>query len=170
MRFPGDLLAAEGVPPRSRDRVAEGALPGDRYDLAPASSRALGDEAWRAHLAWGLAKAQALGGASGPVVLVSTDLMDRSRIESLVSGLVVWKTASEVAEGLTRLRPRAAYVDLALPEARSIIADLAAVGVPVTAFGPHVDESALEAARRAGAEAALPRSRFFRQLPQLLDG
>ena len=45
-----------------RDEVTVNALPGDRYGLAPASSRELGDEVWEAHLRWGAAKAAALTG------------------------------------------------------------------------------------------------------------
>jgi hypothetical protein len=60
MRFPTEALAAAGVEPRRRDPVASSALPGDIYDLAPASSRDLGEEVWACHLAWGAAKARAL--------------------------------------------------------------------------------------------------------------
>jgi hypothetical protein len=60
MRFPTEVLAAQGVPPVERDQVTSHALPGDVYDLAPASSRDLGEDVWRAHLAWGAAKAAAL--------------------------------------------------------------------------------------------------------------
>lgn len=60
MRFPTDLLAGAGVDPVRRDEVAEQALPGDRYHLAPASSAALGEEVWRAHLEWGAVKAASI--------------------------------------------------------------------------------------------------------------
>ncbi len=60
MRFPTDTLQRAGVEPVWRDPVAESALPGDVYDLAPASSRDLGEEVWEIHLAWGAAKAAAL--------------------------------------------------------------------------------------------------------------
>lgn len=60
MRFPTERLVGAGLVPRRRDPMAMTALPGDRYDLAPASSRDLGDEVWEAHLAWGAAKAEAL--------------------------------------------------------------------------------------------------------------
>jgi hypothetical protein len=60
MRFPTDALDAEGIPVVRRDQVAANALPGDVYDLAPASSRDLGDEVWVAHLQWGAHKAAAL--------------------------------------------------------------------------------------------------------------
>lgn len=52
-----------------------------------------------------------------------------------------------------------ADVTAALPSGRAILR---------VAFGPHVDVTALEAARSAGFEAVLPRSRFSAELPQLL--
>ena len=60
IRFPTEALAAAGIPAVARDQVASNALPGDVYDLAPASSRDLGEEAWSAHLQWGVRKAAAL--------------------------------------------------------------------------------------------------------------
>jgi len=60
MRFPTEALETVGVTAPTRDPVAAGALPGDRFDLAPASSNQLGDTVWRAHLAWGAAKAAAM--------------------------------------------------------------------------------------------------------------
>ena len=59
MSFPTERLAEAGAEPAARDPIAEAALPGDVYDLAPASTRDLGDEVWALHLAWGAAKAAA---------------------------------------------------------------------------------------------------------------
>ncbi|HEX6306971.1 MAG TPA: hypothetical protein VFZ69_02220 [Longimicrobiales bacterium] len=42
--------------------------------------------------------------------------------------------------------------------------------VTIVAFGPHVDEAALAAARQAGADRVLARSAFVKQLPGLLRG
>jgi len=63
MRFPTSALLDLGVDRVDRDVMAAQAIPGDVFDLAPASSAALGDTAWHAHLAWGAAKANALGQA-----------------------------------------------------------------------------------------------------------
>ena len=60
MRFPTEALAAQGIEPVERDPAAAAAIPGDRYDLAPASSAMLGEQVWQAHLAWGAAKATAM--------------------------------------------------------------------------------------------------------------
>ena len=59
MRFPTAALAAENQGAVRRDPLVSDALPGDIYDLAPASSQQLGDDVWQAHLRWGAAKAAA---------------------------------------------------------------------------------------------------------------
>lgn len=62
MKFPTAALAQAGVEVPTRDPVAQAALPGDLYDLAPASTRDLGEEVWTIHLIWGATKAKALTG------------------------------------------------------------------------------------------------------------
>ncbi len=172
MRFPTEALAAAGIGTIARDPAAMAALPGDLYDLAPASSRELGDEVWMAHLAWGAAKARALG-RSHLVGLRSLNLMDRSRVEPLVVGsgseFVVWDdgaTASLLAGGR---KPDLVLVDLTLSGALEAIEQLTAWGVRVIAFGPHVDRSGLRRAQQAGADEVLARSAFFAKLGDLLS-
>lgn len=53
------VLLGRGAEPVPRDPVTVNALPGDPFDLAPASSSSLGEEVWQAHLAWGAEKAAA---------------------------------------------------------------------------------------------------------------
>lgn len=65
MRAPTEYLQGRGVAAVARDEATTAALPGDLYDLAPASSRDLGEEVWICHLAWGTAKAQAMTAGSG---------------------------------------------------------------------------------------------------------
>ncbi|MDE0137019.1 MAG: hypothetical protein OXM57_13395 [bacterium] len=60
LRFPTAALEQAGHQPVPRDKLVANALPGDLYDLAPASSNDLGETAWRAHLAWGASKAAAM--------------------------------------------------------------------------------------------------------------
>ena len=65
MVVPTGILVRLEIDPPSRDEVTQTALPGDVFDLAPASSRALGEEVWAVHLAWGATKAVTLRSGSG---------------------------------------------------------------------------------------------------------
>lgn len=60
MRFPTAALIDLGFDRVERDPMAERAIPGDLFDLAPASSSTLGETVWHAHIAWGAAKANAM--------------------------------------------------------------------------------------------------------------
>jgi hypothetical protein len=170
MRFPNEALAAAGVDPPERDATAAAALPGDRYHLAPASSQELGEEAWTAHMAWGAAKARAV---SRPKVgLLSGDLMDRSRVEAAAGAtgyeVAAWDDAAAVVTAGRDRLPAVAFVDLGHSDSDAVIRMLAEQRVRVIGFGPHVDEFALVRARALGAAEALPRSRFFKSIPDLL--
>ncbi|NNC92434.1 MAG: hypothetical protein HKN80_08045, partial [Acidimicrobiia bacterium] len=122
-----------------RDPVAVAALPGDRYGLAPASSNVLGEEAFAAHMAWGIAKAAALAplvsGQGRQVIVVSNDLIDRSRIEDAVRGAELQMQSWPVAESTDVPRPVLAFVDVTHPDADEAIAVLAAAGTSVVAYG-----------------------------------
>jgi hypothetical protein len=169
VRFPTEALEAAGIDPPRRDPATEAALPGDHYDLVPGSSQDLGEEAWRAHLAWGAAKARAMSRLT--VGLLSSDLMDFARVEAAASAagysVAVWADAAAVADHSGRL-PAVAFVDLAHPEADDVIRALAARSVRVTGYGPHVDDLAMIRARLLGATDALARSRFFTSIRDLL--
>ncbi|MDE0374646.1 MAG: hypothetical protein OXK16_01625 [bacterium] len=60
LRFPTAALERAGHQPVPRDELVTNALPGDLFDLAPASSNDLGEAAWKSHLAWGASKAAAM--------------------------------------------------------------------------------------------------------------
>jgi hypothetical protein len=59
---PTEAMRAAGVASRDRDELQQRSLPGDIYDLAPATSQELGEAAFRAHVAWGIARAEAVAG------------------------------------------------------------------------------------------------------------
>jgi DNA-binding NarL/FixJ family response regulator len=89
------------------------------------------------------------------IVALVDDLMDRSRLSGL--GDVSFARDAGGTEGadvvvidLARHADAVAAVRAASPTAR------------IVAFGPHVDEADLDAARRDGADVVLARSRFFR--------
>ena len=65
MSFPTEVLLAAGVEEPRRDAMAVQALPGDRFNLAPASSRDISEEVWTAHLSWGVTKAASMKGLAG---------------------------------------------------------------------------------------------------------
>jgi hypothetical protein len=167
MRFPTEALRSANVVPIRRDPVEAGALPGDLYRLAPASSQELGEEVWRAHLAWGAGKAKAM--VRPGIGLFSSDLMDRSRVEGPVAAagfdLVVWSSIDRLLDAARY--PVVAFVDLAHDGSDEAVRRLAGVGVRVVGFGPHVDDLAMVRARSLGAADALPRSRFFSRLTDL---
>ena len=169
-----------GAEPTERDAAAASTLPGDVLDIAPTTSRDLGEAAWRAHVAWGLARAEAIAGmvprpgrrsTAAVAALVGLDVMDRTRVQSAADAagyeLLVWRNPGAVAAGLAEQRPALVFLDLAHPAAHELLGAVTASGVPVIAFGPHVDDHALAAARALGARDALPRSRFFRRLGDL---
>lgn len=95
------------------------------------------------------------------VVAITTDLMDRSKITGALDGVRVVRPGGDIGDADVVL------VDLALPGA---LEQASATGARVLAYGSHVDEATLAAARAAGAE-AMPRSLFFRRLTEgtLLD-
>ena len=97
---------------------------------------------------------------SDGVVVVSGDLMDRSKLAAAYPSATVLRTVREIDTGGVGL----AVVDLRLVEPADITS-LVERGVRVVAFGSHVDEAALAGATEAGAE-ALPRSVFFRRLAE----
>ena len=59
LAFPTDALLQLGSAPVERDDVTTAALPGDLFNLAPASSQEIGEMVWASHLAWGATKAMA---------------------------------------------------------------------------------------------------------------
>jgi DNA-binding NarL/FixJ family response regulator len=99
--------------------------------------------------------------------------MFSSRITTAAKGagtsVSVVRTPEALAERLADGAPLA-LIDLEAEGAFEAIA-LCAAATPrprTVAFGAHVDREALERARAAGADEALPRSAFVSRLPELL--
>lgn len=118
-------------------------------------------------------------GETAAVALVA-DLMFASRVRGAAAAIgVEAKTVSRadaLVEETRRLRPRLVLLDL---EARGVDVpalvarlreDPDTAGVPIIAFGSHVNREALQGARRAGVDRVLARSAFVRELPELLRG
>lgn len=92
----------------------------------------------------------------GRVVALVSDLMDRSRITAALPEAEFVNHAAG-AEG-------APFVVIDLARHVGSVADVRRLcpAARIVAYGSHVDEATLEAARVAGADTVLPRSRFFR--------
>ena len=109
-------------------------------------------------------------------LLLCADLIFTTKIKRTAAELgydiqVAHDQASAERELVTN-RPRVVFVDLTA----GAVASAAALGryrallpdAHFVAFGPHVDADALAAARAAGCELVLPRSKFAATLPQLI--
>lgn len=90
------------------------------------------------------------------VVALVDDLMDRSRVSSAVPGVEMISDPA-AASGADRV-----VVDLAGHADAIGAVRGAAPGAWIIAYGRHDDTAALAAARAAGADVVMPRSRFFR--------
>ena len=173
-RFPTQALSEAGATPVVRDHAAVAALPGDVFGLAPASSQELTSEAWRAHLAWGTSKAQAMTHrAQRPLAGVYTrNLMDRSKIELELRGAgfdaFLLRNLELARKAMSGKRPSVAFVDLESPDVDEVVRLLVGADIRVIVYGPHVDDFGLQRARSLGATDAVPRSRFFGRLAEYL--
>jgi hypothetical protein len=86
------------------------------------------------------------------VAATTSDIMDRSRIGSSIPDVRfgVDLSAEVVIIDLSRDAGQVAEIRAAMPNAH------------IVCYGPHVDDEAAGAAREAGADVVLARSRFFR--------
>jgi CheY-like chemotaxis protein len=111
-------------------------------------------------------------------ILLSDDLIFTSRVTG---------TARDLGLAVTPARSPAAVLDLAGRQPPTcVIVDLANRGLDVAAlvaglaqlphrprvvaYGSHVDTTSLKAARDAGCDVVLPRSKFVEELPTALPG
>jgi CheY-like chemotaxis protein len=107
--------------------------------------------------------------------MLSDDLIFSSRVraEARALGLDVMqvRSTSALIEQVRRQPPvRGILLDLAFPglELNKLLAELRAVctALPrLIAYGPHIEAEALRAARVAGCDPVLPRSKFVEALP-----
>jgi CheY-like chemotaxis protein len=114
---------------------------------------------------------------SSPGLLLSRDLIFTSKITGTARALghrvLVAGDATLAATMIEQWSPRVVFVDLSAgdlsqPAALLAFRNLAAPTTPFVAFGSHVDTAALDAARDAGCDPVLPRSRFSAELPDLI--
>jgi CheY-like chemotaxis protein len=117
--------------------------------------------------------------SSTPGLLLSDDLIFASRVTGTAKELGRVVRPARTIDSLLNLArqqaPRCVLVDLAFPGLvlSDFLAQLRATSdvMPrIVGYGSHVDVAALKAAREAGCDPVLPRSKFVEDLPtQLVD-
>ena len=100
------------------------------------------------------------------VLSISNDLMLGSRVEAQLTAAGHEVTTSPSIEETSRegIDLIVADLDVENPEA------LVGLGMPVLGYYSHVDVDTREAARAAGVDLVVPRSRMARELPALAEG
>jgi CheY-like chemotaxis protein len=114
-----------------------------------------------------------------PGLILSDDLIFTSRIAGTARALGLEVRAARSAEALVELArrqaPRGVLVDLHNPgldvsDLLSRLREVCPAPPRVVAYGSHVDAERLRAARAAGCDPVLPRSKFIEDLPAALPG
>jgi DNA-binding NarL/FixJ family response regulator len=117
-----------------------------------------------------------------PGLLLSDDLMFTSRITGTARGLRLEvrqvRALDRLVETAEQVGTRCVILDLAFPglDLAGLMRRLGELESPprVVAYGSHVDAASLQAARAAGCNPTLPRSKFVedlgRELPHWLAG
>src|SRR5690242_20598231 len=112
-------------------------------------------------------------------LLLSDDLIFTSRITGTAHALGLTVRAARSADVLLNLArqeaPNCVLVDLSnpglrLPELLQQLREACPTMPRVVAYGSHVDTATLRAAREAGCDPVLPRSKFVEDLPSALPG
>ncbi len=148
-------LVGIGVRAPERDEWQQSQHPDDLYDLYPASSRDLGEEAWRLHLQWGIDKAASVAGVvpdtthgeSVPrlpaVALFGLPPDERQPIIDVIVArgyrVLVWRNPAALAE-VAAEDPVLVIVDNRHPEAHGAIGTLVGQGVRCVAVAEGADE------------------------------
>ena len=93
------------------------------------------------------------------IVALVPDLMDRSRVSAALPDTRFLRDVGDCAGDCADAT--VVLVDLARHGSDVAALRAATPSARIVAFGPHVDDDALARARADGADAVLPRSRFF---------
>ena len=108
-------------------------------------------------------------------LLLCDDLLFASKVTATARAhgltVAVCRDTARLSAMLAEGTPKAVLLDLHNPTLDlGAVADWRAAGVRVVAFGSHVDVAALKAARAAGCDPVLPRSKFVANLESELVG
>ena len=109
-------------------------------------------------------------------VLLTTNLLFSTMVTGTASALgqrvAVASNVAEAVELCRAIPPAYVIIDLGMAEIEieAAVARLREAAGPIAtiAYGSHVDKARLDAARAAGCDEVMPRSRFSAELPDLL--
>jgi hypothetical protein len=110
-------------------------------------------------------------------LLLCRDLIFTTKVKATAAELgypiLVASAESQAKLMIKTYQPRVVFVDLtagemAAPGALSAYQELADPNVWFVAFGPHVEADTLNAAKAAGCQVVMPRSKFAAELPELM--
>lgn len=107
------------------------------------------------------------------VAVLCGDLMFRSRISEVGKALGVevnfFRAESKILESLSEQQPTKVIIDLnGRAEFEGVVKELQRRQIPVVGFYSHVDTALAERAEAAGIDRVIPRSRFIKELPELI--
>lgn len=121
--------------------------------------------------------AGASAGSNSNGLLLTRDLIFTAKIKATAAELgYLIQVASDISAAellIAKHQPKVILVDLTASDlctrpALSTYRALAGSNTWIVAFGPHVQADSLAVAKAAGCQAAMPRSKFASQLPQLI--
>ncbi len=116
--------------------------------------------------------------APGRIILVATDLIRESRIAESARALGYQvQTAGTIAalgDALASARPDLLILDLqaegaSWQEAVELARRVGGSALPILAYGQHTEPKVLRAARLAGCNLVVPRSKLVDELPQVIE-
>lgn len=175
-----DELVEMGLRPPTRDAWLSDQYPEDVFDLYPASSQDLGEEAWRLHLEWGKTKARTVAGVvpagsaspSVPTVgLFGVPTEEREEIVAAVAACgyqsVVWRNPAAL-EQVATLRPVLVLVDVRHAHAHDAVRISAQEGARVVASGPDVNDLNAPGLMALGAEEVVDSAQLVARIGGLL--
>ncbi len=109
----------------------------------------------------------------GTILAFVPDLMFGTRVEETARHLGIplefLNPGEDAGAAVTRLSPSLVVVALDARGWEQVVAAAKAAGVHVLGFGSHKDVDTLRAARAAGCDAVVARSRMAAELPNLLE-
>ncbi len=109
------------------------------------------------------------------ILLLSDDLIDASKTTAVARTagipIVQFKSPEGLLQALKTLIPNCIILDLQCPglSLTDMFAPLKNRAQPaVIAYGSHVDAARLKAAREAGCDPVMPRSKYFDSIPEII--